>query len=320
MRDRPRCAGGDGDLVVLIGAHVSSAGGLRKALERGEAMGADAVQVFFRSPRAWAAKPHDDGEVAAVRGRLAAGPGPRAMVCHASYLINLASGDAEHRRRSVAALAEDLALGGRLGISGVVVHVGSAKVGDRAEALALARRGLAEAVERAGDAAPLLVENTAGAGGTLGRDFAELAELTEGLEAPQGVGVCLDTQHLWASGVSYATLGDADGVLALLDAAVGLERVRVVHLNDSKVPLGSERDRHENLGEGTIGSGALGALVSHPGLDAAIALVEVPGADGGGPGAADVEAARAVLSRGRAARRRRAARAAGQAKRSQGVG
>jgi len=293
---------------VLIGAHVSSAGGLVRALERGEAMGADAIQVFFRSPRAWAAKPRSEQEVASVRERLATGRAPKAMVCHAPYLVNLASADGEHRRRSVAALAEDLALGGRLGASGVVVHVGSAKAGERAEALALARRGLAEAVERAGESAPLLVENTAGAGGTLGRDFTELAELVGGLEAPGGVGICLDTQHLWASGVSYATLEDSDRVLASLDATVGLERVRVVHLNDSKVPLGSGRDRHENLGEGTIGRSALGALLAHPGLDAAVALVEVPGLDGEGPGAADVEAARAVLSLGRAARRRRAKR------------
>lgn len=297
---------------MLIGAHVSAAGGLVKALERGEAMGAEVVQVFFRSPRAWVARPPGDREVEAARERLGSGRAPAALVCHASYLVNLASEDAEHRRRSIEALAEDLALGARVGAMGVVVHVGSAKAGDRAEALGRARRGLLEATERAGSPAPLLIENTAGGGGTLGRDVAELAELLSALEGVAPAGVCLDTQHLFASGVSYATLREADRVISALDELIGIERVRVVHLNDSKVPFGSGRDRHENLGEGTIGAAALGGLLSHPSLDAAAAVVEVPGAEGKGPGALDVQAARAVLALGQAARRRAANRLARQ--------
>jgi deoxyribonuclease-4 len=147
----------------------------------------------------------------------------------------------------------------------------------------------------------LLLENAAGAGHTVGRTFDELAEVIEASGDDARLGVCLDTQHAFASGIEFATIEQADATVRALDATIGLERLGLIHLNDSKVPFGANRDRHENLGDGMIGSTALGCLLAHPDLDHVPAVLEVPG-DGDGPRRSDMESARSIYAQGVAAR------------------
>ena len=285
---------------MLIGAHVS--GGLSGALSRGEEIGADAIQIFTQSPRMWRAPAHSNEALAAYAAAQATHPRVRATFCHATYLINLATADEELRARSQRCLTENLLAASELGAAGLVLHVGSHRGAGFASCLPVVATGLRAALDAVGEArnsAPcaLLVENAAGAGGTVGRSFDELARILAAAGDDDRLGVCLDTQHLFASGVSYATPEDADAVVADLERAVGLERLACLHLNDSKVPLGANRDRHENLGAGEIGEEALGLLIAHPRLAGRIALLEVPG-DGNGPRACDVEAARRILAAG----------------------
>jgi deoxyribonuclease-4 len=289
---------------------VSTAGGLLSAFGRAEAMRADAVQIFCLSPRAWKGPRPSDETLARYRAAQHKSK-VAATFCHAPYLINLATEQEELKAKSFANLVDNLAVATRLGADGVVLHVGS-HLGRGTESVldelgAVICAALDEAGRQAEETScPLLLENTAGGGGTIGRSFEELASIFAAAGGDERLGICLDTQHLFASGVSYSTIAEADDVVDAIDATIGLGRLRCIHLNDSKVELGTNRDRHENLGEGLIGRAALGALLSHPRLDAVPALLEVPG-DGDGPRKQDVAAARRILSAGR---RRRAGSAA----------
>lgn len=285
---------------MLIGAHVRAGGKLVPALHRADEIGAEVVQVFTQSPRAWKPVQYSPEVLSNYRAAQASDPLVSATYCHASYLINLATGDAELLAKSRSCLAANLAAAAGMGAAGLVLHIGSHRGLGFQRCVPQVTAALAEAVEEVGGDCPILLENAAGAGGTMGRSFEELASVLEG-SGPE-LGVCLDTQHLWASGVSFATVEEADGVLATFDEVIGLDRLRCLHLNDSKVPLGANRDRHENVGEGTIGEAGLGALLGHPALQGLPAILEVPG-DGKGPRAFDVAAARQALAVGLALRR-----------------
>ncbi|HWE67431.1 MAG TPA: deoxyribonuclease IV [Acidimicrobiales bacterium] len=290
---------------MSIGAHVRAGGKLVPALDRGAEIGAEVIQVFTQSPRAWKPTQYSDEVLYDYRVAQERHPQVTETFCHATYLINLASDQPEVLERSRACLAANLAVATGMGASGLVLHVGSHK-----------GRGFAECVPQVvdallgvlaaqpGEAAPILLENAAGTGDTVGRSFDELATLltAAGRDGRQALGVCLDTQHLWASGISYASVEEADDIVAQFDAVIGLARLRCLHLNDSKVELGANRDRHENIGEGTIGAEALGNLISHPALVDLPAMLEVPG-DGDGARAIDIAAARHALQLGLAARR-----------------
>jgi deoxyribonuclease-4 len=190
-----------------------------------------------------------------------------------------------------------------MGSSGLVLHLGSHRgAGFEAVVKAIASellRALDEVEDvLGGPACPLLMENAAGAGGTCGRDFSELAAVLHAAGGDERIGACLDTQHLFASGAGYRTLAQADAVVMGIDAAIGLERLQCIHLNDSKSERGSNRDRHANPGEGLIGATALGSLLGHPRLQHLPAILEVPGALGHGPGAVDVAVARRIHANG----------------------
>jgi deoxyribonuclease IV len=295
---------------VLIGAHVRAGGKLVPALERGDDIGAEAVQIFTQSPRAWKPTQYAPSVLAGFRQAQAEHPRVRATYCHATYLINLASSDPALLARSRDCLAANLAAARGMGSSGLVLHIGSHQGAGLPKVLSQIVDCLAEAVETPPDGdgpvgepgdCPILLENAAGAGGTVGRTLEELAEVLDRADAGPTLGVCLDTQHLWASGVDFSTLAGADAIVGAFDDAIGLDRLRCMHLNDSKVELGANRDRHENVGEGTIGSTGLGALLSHPSLAGLHAILEVPG-DGGGPRKEDVEAAHEALKEGYALR------------------
>jgi deoxyribonuclease-4 len=233
------------------------------------------------------------------------------------YLINCASREREIRRKSLTALAHALRLGDAIGAVGVVVHPGSQK-GEPLDA----------SLRRAGDAfrdalaeserCPLLLEDTAGAGGTLGRSFGELERLIELGGGGKRLGVCLDCCHLLASGFDIRTPDGLAAVVDEYDTSVGLERLRCLHVNDSKTPLGSNRDRHENLPDGELGRGGLAAFLSEPRFEALPALLEVPGPDGHGPDAQQIALAKKLRADGLRRRRRRAT--AGRAGRKRRTG
>jgi deoxyribonuclease-4 len=289
-----------------IGAHVSSSGGLTSALGRGVEIGVDAVQIFTQSPRMWRSSSHTAEACAAYREAQASHPSIKATYCHATYLINLAA-DGELLEKSHNCLVENLVVATAIGASGVVLHVGSHRGSGFDAVLEPVSKAVRQAIGRASERigappCPLLLENAAGSGGTVGRSFDELAAIIDAAGS-DGLGVCLDTQHLFASGVDYSTIPAADAFVRQLDAGVGLERLGCLHLNDSKVPFGANRDRHENLGDGEIGLDALGALLGHPRLQHLTALLEVPG-DGDGPRASDVTVARATVAAGQKARGR----------------
>ncbi len=288
---------------MQIGAHVRAGGKLVPALERGSEIGAEVVQVFTQSPRAWKPTQYAPEVLEGYRQAQASHPEITTTFCHATYLINLATSDSALLGRSRTCLAANLAVASGMGASGLVLHVGSHKGSGLEGCISQIVDALAEALETIPDAqsCPILLENAAGAGGTVGRSFDELAELLDRAKAGGRLGVCLDTQHLWASGVAFTTLSEADDVVDQFDQVLGLDHLRCLHLNDSKVEFGANRDRHENIGEGTIGAEGLGALLSHPALAQVPAILEVPG-DGEGARAEDIVAARQALALGLARR------------------
>jgi len=288
---------------VLIGAQVGSAGGPLKALARGRALNAEVIQIFTQSPRMWRSVSYAPEELAAYEQELAIDDQVRATFCHATYLVNLATRVEELAVLSQRTLLHNLVVATAIGSSGLVLHVGSHRGTGFADSVNLVAERMLDALDRAqrisaSTVCPLLLENTAGAGGTMGRTFEELAALLSAASNDERLGFCIDTQHLFASGIPYRNRKEADAVVSTFDDVVGLDRLACLHLNDSKVPLGANRDRHENLGEGEIGKTALGWLISHPRLDQVPAILEVPGS-GKGPRAEDLATARSILAAGR---------------------
>jgi len=286
---------------MLIGAHVSPAGGPANAVTRGEERGCEAIQIFNQSPRAWRPREYSEDEVAAFHDSISESP-VQALLIHAVYLLNPASEDAELRRKTLTALTGALRAGHLLGAHGVVLHPGSALKDEAEPALKRAAEVIAAALDDS-DACPVHLEDTAGAGGTLGRSFAELARLIELAGGGKRLGVCLDSCHLLASGYD---IRDADGlgrVLDDFDAAVGLDRLGSLHVNDSETPLGSNRDRHANLGDGELGPDGCAAFLSEPRFEGLPCVFEGPGRAGKQVQPEDVAWMRQLRDRGLKARR-----------------
>ena len=277
---------------MLFGAHVSSAGGISSSIGRGEALGCDAVQVFTQSPRMWRPTNHSADEVARFR-ELRAEAGILSVVCHALYLVNLASPDPEIYRKSVAAMRATLETAAAIGAEGVVFHIGSHLGSGLEAALERVVPALQELLELTTDDLWLLMENSAGAGGTIGRSTDELAAVDAALDHHPRLGLCLDSCHWYVSGVDVTDAGVLDAALADLDDQIGLDRLRCLHVNDTKAELGSNRDRHESVGLGLMGDG-LGTFLAHPAFQKLPAILETPGPDGHGPDAAEVARLRAL--------------------------
>ncbi len=288
---------------MLIGAHVSTAGGLVQAHARGVERGCEAIQVFNQSPRMWRPTRWKDPDVAEFRELMSEGP-IRSVVIHAVYLINCASKDREIRRKSVASLTHALDMGDRIGADGVVIHPGSATGEPHEEALDRAGEAIREALAET-DRCPLLLENTAGGGTTLGRSFSELARLMEARGGGDRLGLCLDCCHLLASGFDVRTAQKLDRVIDDCVDVVGLERLRCLHVNDSKTGLGSNADRHAPLGTGELGARGCAAFLSEPRFEGLPAIFEGPGFEGKAPGVEDVRRAKELRASGLRSRRRR---------------
>jgi deoxyribonuclease IV len=285
---------------MLVGAHVSPAGGLPKAVERGVEKGCRAIQIFNQSPRMWRPTAYTEEDFAAFRAAMEDSPVDAVMI-HAVYLLNCASDDPDIRAKSLASLTHSLRVGDAIGASCVVLHPGSAKTGDVGEAIARAGEVLGEALAES-ERCPLHLENTAGAGGTLGRTFEELAALIEAGGGSARLGLCLDSCHLLASGYDIRTAAGLEDALEQADAAVGLDRLGSLHLNDSQTPLGSNRDRHANVGEGELGDEGCAAFLSEARFEGLPLVLETPGPDRSGPTAEEIAHCMALRERGLAAR------------------
>jgi deoxyribonuclease-4 len=288
---------------MLIGAHVSLAGGLPKAIERGVQRGCEAIQIFNQSPRMWRPTAYTDDDFAAFREAMDDSP-IGAVLIHAVYLLNCASEDPDIRAKSLTSLTHSLRVGQAIGASGVVLHPGSAKTGHVGEAIARAGETIAQALADS-EGCELHLENTAGAGGTLGRSFEELARLLDAAGADERIGVCLDSCHLLASGYDIRTAGGMSSVLRECMRVLGRGRVRSLHLNDSQTPLGSNRDRHANVGAGELGEDGCAAFLSAPGLQKLPCVLETPGENRTGPSHEEVTLATRLRERGLKARARR---------------
>ena len=276
-------------------------------MQRGEALGAQAIQIFNQNPRAWKPTVYSDEQVAEFKEALAASEQVDALVIHAVYLLNCASEDPEIRAKSLTSLTASLRAGAALGAVSVVLHPGSAlKNGGAVEAACgRAAETIREALAESEDCR-LDLEDTAGAGGTLGRSFEELASMIEGAGGDGRLGVCLDSCHLFASGYDIATAEKLGGVLDDFDRIIGLDRLGSLHVNDSMTPLGSNRDRHTNHGDGEIGRAGCAAFLSEPRFEGLPALFEGPGFAGKGAAKEDIDRMKQLRRSGLRSRARRA--------------
>jgi len=263
--------------VTWIGAHVPVTGGLHNAPANGRAIGAEAIQIFTRSQLQWKARPVDDEEARAFRAAFAQS-GVRQVMTHGSYLVNLAALDGEILGKSRAAFLADMERCHALDVPYLVFHPG-AHMGAGVEAgLAAVAKSLDEILDRAqGLRVQPLIEVTAGQGTCLGHRFEEVAGILDRVRAPERLGVCLDTCHLYAAGHDIATADGYEETLAALERHVGVDRVKAVHLNDAKKGLGSRLDRHAHIGEGTLGLETFRRFVNDPRFAGVPMVVETPG-------------------------------------------
>jgi deoxyribonuclease IV len=278
---------------VLFGAHCS--GGIKKAIDAAEGMGADVVQLFVQSPRTWRFPNHDPANFGRFRERRAE-TGLGGVLVHALYLVNLAAPDEAVYGKSVDTMRSTVDAACAIEADGVVFHMGSHLGAGFEAGLERLVPALEQVLERCSETTWLLMENSAGAGGTIGRSIDELALVFEALGRHDRLGVCLDSCHLYVSGIDVTDRETLDTVLTELDERIGLDRLRALHANDSKAPLRSNRDRHENIGDGLIGEG-LGAFLSHPQLQGLPTVLEVPGRDGRGPNAEEIVKLRELHAR-----------------------
>ena len=292
---------------MLIGAHVSTAGGLSNAVARGGELGCAAIQIFNQSPRAWRPTAHSDEDVAQFRSDFEVSD-IESVAIHAIYLINCASTEPDVKRKSARSLGAALRLGAAIKADGVVLHAGARKGRPHDASMRRAAKAIASALAESGDC-PLLLENTAGTQGPLGRNFDELADLIDLAGSDSRLGVCLDCCHLFASGFEIRDPDALGAVVDELDAKVGLDRLRLLHVNDSKIPLGGNRDQHAGIGAGELGRRGIATFVSEPRFDGLPAVLETPGPEGHGPDRAEVALTKRLRREGL---RRRARRAAGQ--------
>jgi deoxyribonuclease-4 len=281
---------------MLIGAHVSTSGGLAKAVERGEERGCESIQIFNQSPRMWRPTNYGPDDFAAFREAMDASS-VQAVVIHAVYLINCASKDKELRKKSLSSLAHALRIGDGIGAAGVVLHPGAQKGEPLGPSIKRAAKTIAAALKES-ESCSLLLEQTAGHKGLLGRDFDQTAELIELVGGGERLGLCLDSCHLFVQGYDVTDEAHLAAVADEADAKVGLERLRCLHVNDAAAPLGSCRDRHANIGKGEMGKRGLAAFLSEPRFEGLPATLETPGPEKKGADRKEVALAKRLRKEG----------------------
>jgi deoxyribonuclease-4 len=283
---------------MLYGAHVSIAGGITNAIPRGVERGCDAIQIFTQSSRQWKPINHDPAQLAQF-GSLAAEAGIAYSICHAVYFINLASLDDEIYGKSLAALTSTATIAAQIGAD-VCFHVGSHRGHGLDATMPRIQAGLEAAFKVLGPDSWLLLENSAGAGDTIGRDVGELAAVIRASGHPR-LGLCIDTCHIYVSGVDLRDPDAVDALLGDIDEQVGIDRLRALHVNDAAAALGSNRDRHANMLEGELGE-QMGVFLSHPSLQTLPAILETPGPEGKGSDRGEVDRLKRIHELGLATR------------------
>lgn len=279
---------------MWIGAHVSTAGGLTTAVDRAEAIDADAMQIFGSPPQMWRFKRPPDEAMAQFKERAAeAKLGPTYL--HGIYLTNLAAEDPEKLRKGIESLKSYMDLAAGIDAGGVIFHTGSHKGVGFETVLPQVVASLREVLGDAPEGPYLCLENSAGAGNSIGRDFAELAAILDEVDDDR-LRICLDTCHLFAAGYDVTTTEALDTLFDEFDRVVGKEKLVAIHANDSKKPIGSALDRHENIGEGCIGIEGWRAIANHPRLQDLPLYLEVPGFEGDGPDKRNVEIMKSLLA------------------------
>lgn len=268
--------------------------GSRAILDRAAELGVDSMQLFVQSPRTWRFPEHDPADLAAFRERRHE-LGIGGVLVHALYLVNLASPNDDFYGKSVSTLRSTVDAACAIEAD-VVFHVGSHQGAGFEAGLERVVPALAQVLEGCSETTWLLMETSAGAGGTIGRSVDELAALYEALDRHPRLGICLDSCHLWVSGFDVTDRAQLDELLGELDTRIGLDRLRALHVNDAQAPLGSNRDRHANIGEGLIGE-RLGVFLGHPALQGLPAVLEVPGPDNHGPDGGEVRKLRELHAR-----------------------
>lgn len=263
---------------MLIGAHVSTGGGLPRAIERAEEIGCDSIQIFNQSPRMWRPTRYSDDDFAAFREAMKVSR-VEVVAIHAIYLINPATDDKEMRKKSLDSLTHALRVGDGIGAVGVVIHPGALKADTRANARKRAVKLIKEALARS-ESCPIIYENTAGSPQLLGLDFDETAELIDQTGGPKRLGLCIDSCHLHATGYDVRTKEGMKDLVDEIDAKVGLKQLKLLHVNDSRDARGSNRDRHAPIPEGEIGRSGMRAFIGEPRLQGLPAVLEGPGIDG----------------------------------------
>src|SRR4051794_7940592 len=283
---------------------MSSSGGIDTAIDRIAAIGGDCVQVFTQSPRMWRPTNHKPEAIARFKARRAeAGIG--GVVCHALYLCNLAAPDDAIYEKSVATMCATIDAAVAIEADAVIFHVGSHLGAGFEAGRARATAALTTILEHSAGDTWLLMENSAGTGATIGRSVGELALLVEAAGGHERLGICLDSCHLWASGYDVTDPVALDALVAEVDATIGLDRLRALHVNDSATTFGSNRDRHADVLEGEMGEG-LGTFLAHPSFQHLAAYLETPGPTNDGPDKASIETLRALHKRALTKAKRRA--------------
>jgi deoxyribonuclease-4 len=262
--------------LTLLGAHVSTAGGLSTAFDRGEKLGCTAIQIFLKSPNRWQGRELANDEVEQFRARRAESPiGP--VLAHAAYLLNLCAADEKTLERSRAGLADEMTRARRLELDGLVLHPGSHMGRGEDAGIDLIAASIDEVLGDLEEGPTrLLLEVTAGQGTGLGYRLEHLERIIERCSTADRLGLCLDTCHLFAAGYEVHTAKGLEALLSEVESRFGLDRLGCVHLNDSKRPLGSRRDRHANIGEGEIGEQAFNRLLGHDALAGVPLILETP--------------------------------------------
>ena len=277
---------------MKVGAHVSSAGGLDKAIDRGQEMGAETIQIFVSSPQGWAFKPIAPAVIEKFNDKAAqSGIGPNFL--HCIYLVSLGAPTEEHLQKSVGALTNYMQAAGEIGASGVIFHTGSHRGAGYDAVFDQAVGAMQEVLKASPEDVSLLIENSAGMGDHICSSFQEIGRLMKAVASPR-VKVCLDTQHLFAAGYNIVDKNGLERTMEEFDREIGLDKLMAVHANDSKTPLASAVDRHENVGEGHMGVEGFRVIMGHPAFRDVPFLLEVPGADGKGPGRADVDVLKGI--------------------------
>jgi len=280
---------------LLIGAHVSTSGGVERAIDNAKSIGAECVQIFPSSPQSWRSPEVDELSMTNFKTRsLEARIGPN--VFHGIYLINLASDDTKLVERGKESLIRYMNLAEGLGVLGVIFHLNSHKGLGFERVSTQLIENLTEVLAQSPPTVQLILENSAGAGNHIGSRFIELGIIVRCL-ADERVGVCLDTQHAFAAGYDMTTSAGVDQTLEELDREVGLGKLAAVHCNDSKVPLGAGRDRHENIGCGEMGIRAFESILGHPSLHGVPFYLEVPGFSNKGPDKENIDLLKEIRSR-----------------------